>query len=65
MNNMLDEIKLCPWCHKDVKYGEMIWLDGDCLCPDCYKHKRQKYDMLDKQGYDRATNQYRKWLEEE
>lgn len=30
----------------------MIWLDGECLCPECYLEKRRKYDQIYKQGYE-------------
>lgn len=41
--NYLDKIVKCPWCKKDVRDGDRIWLDGECLCPMCYQHKRRKY----------------------
>ena len=31
----LDELVECPWCGNPVKNGDRIWLDGDCLCPEC------------------------------
>ena len=54
----------CPKCHKDVRDGDRIWLDGECLCPDCYKHKRQSYDDMYKKGYNDAKNKYKKYMEE-
>lgn len=42
MKDFLDELVECPTCHKKVKDGDRIWLDGECLCPDCYKHKKNK-----------------------
>ena len=42
MDNWLDRIVKCPKCNNDVRDGDRIWLDGECLCPDCYKYKRQK-----------------------
>ena len=39
----LDELVECPWCGNQVKNGDRVWLDGDCLCPECYQHKRHKY----------------------
>ena len=47
-NDWLDKIVECPWCGNPVRDGDRIWLDGDCLCPDCYQHKRHKY--YDKEG---------------
>lgn len=40
----LDRVVSCPKCNKDVRYGDMIWLNGECLCPDCYQYKRQELD---------------------
>lgn len=45
-SNYLDKIVKCPWCKEDVRDGDRIWLDGDCLCPECYQHKRNKYDSM-------------------
>ena len=35
-----DEIKTCPRCGDAVKFGEMVWLNGECTCPICYLEKR-------------------------
>ena len=64
MDSYLDKIVQCPKCHKDVRDGDTIWLDGECLCPDCYKHKRQSYDDMYKKGYNDAKNKYKKYMEE-
>lgn len=34
----------CPMCGKVVKYGDMIWLNGECTCPLCYIFKREMID---------------------
>ena len=41
--NWLDRIVKCHWCKQEVRDGDRIWLDGECLCPQCYEHKRRKY----------------------
>ena len=51
-DDWLDKIVKCPNCKEDVKNGDMIWLDGECLCPQCYEYKRAKYDALVQKGYD-------------
>lgn len=38
----------------------MIWLDGECLCPECYKLKRHKYDTIYNQGYEAGKKSNRK-----
>ena len=54
----LKELKQCPNCKQEVMYGDMIWLNGECLCPSCYQHKRNKYDELKRQGYEEAKRKY-------
>lgn len=51
MKDFLDELVECPTCHKKVKDGDRIWLDGECLCPDCYKHKRNKITSIQNKAY--------------
>lgn len=50
MEDFLNRIVQCPKCHQDVRDGARIWLDGECLCPDCYKIKRDTYDRIYEQG---------------
>lgn len=58
----LDKIVKCPWCNQDVKDGDRIWLDGECLCPQCYNHKRLKMEILRYEGYKQAMeNSKRSW----
>lgn len=65
MEDWLNKTVKCPNCKQDVRDGDRIWLDGDCLCPECYKHKRMKMDSLRQEGYDKASNEYKRWLEED
>ena len=41
---MSSEIKICPMCKKEVLWDNMIWLEGQCTCPQCYQHKRMLLD---------------------
>lgn len=59
MEDWLNRIVKCPWCKQDVRDGDRIWLDGECLCPECYQHKRQKYDDLKRSGYKQAKKESR------
>lgn len=52
----LNQIVKCPKCHEDVKDGDRIWLDGECLCPKCYLNKREDYDRIYKQGLKDGKN---------
>lgn len=35
-----EESTLCKHCGASVLFDDMIWLDGEMYCPDCYKKKR-------------------------
>lgn len=63
-NNWLDMLVKCPNCKNEVREGDRIWLDGECLCPDCYQHKRNKYDELKRQGYNEALKNNKRYLED-
>lgn len=65
MSDWLDRIVKCPNCKNDVRDGDRIWLDGDCLCPECYQHKRRKMDDLKKQGYEQALKDNKRYLEDD
>lgn len=45
-NDWLNKIVKCPKCGREVLDGNRIWLDGECLCPQCYMAKRAKYDNM-------------------
>lgn len=59
----LDEIVKCKKCGRDVRYGDMIWLDSEELCPDCYKYKRSIYDLFMKLGINYASEGFKLWYE--
>jgi len=39
-----DILSKCPMCGRDVLWGNMIWLNGQCTCPRCYEIKRAELD---------------------
>lgn len=41
-----DRIKICPICKKETTWGSMIWLEGLCTCPGCYKIHRAELDKV-------------------
>lgn len=51
MNDYLDELVQCPSCKKEVRDGDRIWLNGECLCPDCYYRKRNELTKLQNEAY--------------
>lgn len=36
------KIVTCKYCKHQVEYGNMIWLNGKCMCPSCYHKERNK-----------------------
>ena len=58
MDNYLDEIVKCPKCNNDVRDGDRIWLNGECLCPQCYENKRLTYDKEYQRGYNQCKQDY-------
>lgn len=37
----LDEIVICKYCEKPVQWGDMIWKNGKCMCPQCYLQEEE------------------------
>lgn len=56
--NFLDELKTCPICRQQVRYGSMIWKDGICMCPNCYNKYTENLRYSYKKGYEDAKNFY-------
>lgn len=60
MNSLDDEIRICPMCGNKTLWGEMIWLNGKCTCPSCYrlhgkralKTKQLMNDLLEEDDLD-------------
>lgn len=46
MNDWLDEVVICKYCGNKTTEGEKIWLNGKCMCPQCYMKERAKEDYL-------------------
>lgn len=44
MIDEMNEIVICKYCKNKTLYGEMIWLNGKCMCPKCYLNERAKED---------------------
>ena len=34
--DIMNEKVTCKWCGESTLYGEMMWLNGKCMCPKCY-----------------------------
>lgn len=41
----------------------MIWLDGECLCKDCYKYKRYIYNLFIELGVNINSRGFKFWYE--
>lgn len=59
IDNWLDNIVKCPKCKQDVRDGDRIWLNGECLCPKCYNHKRLEIEKIKQEGYEQALKDYK------
>ena len=40
----MDEVVICKYCKSTCTYGQMIWLSGKEMCPQCYMHERRILD---------------------
>lgn len=38
----MKELVICKYCKSQVEYGDMVWLNGKCMCPKCYIKERTK-----------------------
>lgn len=38
----MDEVVICKYCGNKTIFGEMIWLNGKCMCPRCYMAEKAK-----------------------
>lgn len=54
MDSYLEEIITCKYCGGKEQRGKFIWLNGEELCPECYKRKRRILDEAYQKGYDAA-----------
>lgn len=39
----MDEDTTCKFCGTFCKVGDLIWLGGRCMCPNCYIKYREEY----------------------
>lgn len=44
MQDYMNDVVICKYCEQPTIYGEMIWLNGKCMCPKCYMAERAKED---------------------
>ena len=42
--DIMNEKVTCKWCGESTLYGEMMWLNGKCMCPKCYLVERAMED---------------------
>ena len=40
----------CKYCGNTAKYGDLIWLNGKCMCPECYRVERDLEDKRSKES---------------
>ena len=56
-------MEICNKCNREFDLDDMIILDGEILCEDCFKIKRYIYDLLIKLGFNVSSNGFNLWYE--
>lgn len=49
-----DEIVICKKCNNHAKWGDMTWLNGECMCPECYQKKKEEEN--EQSSFNRTAN---------
>lgn len=44
IDELMQQHVTCKKCSGVELWGSMIWLDGECLCPECYTQAREVRD---------------------
>ena len=57
-DDFLSERTKCPVCLDMTTYGEMIWLNGKCVCPKCYEAARKSDTMRSQEDDETAYNNW-------
>lgn len=39
--DIYEEIVICKYCGNPVKWGDLIWKNGKCMCPKCYAQEEE------------------------
>lgn len=50
VKSMESEVWECPICKRKVLWDNMVWLNGQCTCPECYMQKRAAEDLKRKEN---------------
>lgn len=64
-----DRIVICKSCHRPEYWGQMRWLNGKCICRDCYRSewesmRGEQYRWNDLDGNRPTMQDYNKQEEE-
>lgn len=52
----MNQTVTCKYCGGSALYGELIWLNGKCMCPQCYlKEKEEINNVCNMSGNDKVT----------
>ena len=42
--DLMEQEVTCKYCGSKTLYGDLTWLNGKCMCPECYKAEREAED---------------------
>lgn len=42
--DLMEQEVTCKYCGSKTLYGDLTWLNGKCMCPECYKAERAAED---------------------
>ena len=48
--DLMEQEVTCKYCGNTAKYGDLTWLNGKCMCPECYRVERDLEDKRSKES---------------
>lgn len=48
--DLMEEEVTCKYCGGKTLYGDLTWLNGKCMCPECYRVERDLEDKRSKES---------------
>ena len=48
--DLMEQEVTCKYCGGKTLYGDLTWLNGKCMCPECYRVERDLEDKRSKES---------------